>query len=70
MPPYDHNDASLEATMRRLGLGYGDAALVGMQIMRCLEYELPRRDKILQEQAILITELQEWVARLERVRPK
>jgi hypothetical protein len=70
MPPYDHNDPSLEATTSRLRLGYGDAALVAMQIMRCLEYELPKRDKVLREQAILITELQEWVARLERVRPK
>ena len=35
---------SLETTKRNIGLGYGDAALIGQQIMRCLEYELSLRD--------------------------
>jgi hypothetical protein len=70
MPSYDANDPSLEAAISRLRLGYGDAALVAIQIMRCLEFELAKRDKVRREQAILITELQEWVARLERAVPK
>jgi hypothetical protein len=43
-----------------------DLAGVGKQVANFLD-ELAR---IVKEQAILITELQEWVARLERVRPK
>ena len=31
---------SLESTKQGLSLAYGDAALIGMQIISCLEYEL------------------------------
>lgn len=37
-------DNSLETTKRNVGLGYGDAALIGQQLVRCLEYELSLRD--------------------------
>jgi len=69
MPPFNDKDPSLEATAARLRLGYGDSAIVANQVMACLAFELAERDKRLKEQAILITELQEWVARLER-RPR
>jgi hypothetical protein len=35
---------SLATVKRNIGLGYGDAALIGQHIMRCLEYELALRD--------------------------
>lgn len=63
MPPTNTHDASLEATANRLRLGYGDAALVGNQIMRCLAYELPRLNA-------RIAELEATVAALEAERVK
>lgn len=38
------DDHSLSATKLRVGLGYGDAALGDMQLIRCLEHELALRD--------------------------
>lgn len=58
MPPTNTHNASLEATASDLKLGYGDAALVANRIMRCLEYELPRRDA-------RITDLEARLAQLE-----
>lgn len=63
MPPTATNHHSLEATSGDLKLGYGDAALVANRIMRCLEYELPRRDA-------RITDLEARLARLETERAK
>lgn len=41
----DEHKHSLEATKSRLGLGYGDSALIGTTILECVAYELARRDE-------------------------
>lgn len=38
-------DQSLSTTKAKIGLAYGDAALIGMQLLRCLEHELALRDE-------------------------
>lgn len=38
-------DHSLATTKANVGLAYGDPALVGMQLIRCLEHELALRDE-------------------------
>ena len=42
MPP--SNARSLEVVKRNVGLAYGDVALMGRQLIECLEYELGQRD--------------------------
>lgn len=38
-------DHSLATTKAKLGLAYGDPALIGMQLLYCLEHELALRDE-------------------------
>ena len=42
--PGPTNPNSLATVKYNIGLGYGDTALVGQAIIRCLEYELSLRD--------------------------
>ena len=55
-------DHSLETTKANLALGYGDVALVGMSIMKCLEYEREKlRAEIRSEVAAgIAAALSEW----------